>query len=136
MYKFTIALIFCTFLLFAVGCTATPEDRARWAQIDREAAARRALLARDANAGKEGAVCIGMQRAVLSKLKAPSTADFPDCAWTAASHVSYKGDGSYEFSSWVDAQNGFGAQIRTYYDGVAVSDTKADRFEITSLTVH
>jgi hypothetical protein len=51
------------------------------------------------------------QQAVRGRLKAPSTASFP---W-ALPKFSFTPDGGDRFISYVDAQNGFGAQIRTYY---------------------
>lgn len=46
-----------------------------------------------------------------NNLKAPSTAKFP---WVAP-HVEDLGDGEYRVSSYVDAENSFGAKIRTNY---------------------
>ncbi|MGA7241417.1 MAG: hypothetical protein WBY44_37385 [Bryobacteraceae bacterium] len=129
-------IVFSGVLVFAathIWRAANPEEAAqedaRMAKIDREAAAHREFLAKHPEAGHEGEICREMQREVEARLKAPATADFPSCAWTAASHVTYAGDGRYNFSSWVDAQNGFGANIRTYYDGEALVDAQ-------SLTTH
>jgi len=47
---------------------------------------------------------------VKQTLKAPSTAKFPFIV-----RGEYKGDCQFVVRSWVDAQNGFGAQVRTYY---------------------
>nr|WP_321440572.1 hypothetical protein [uncultured Hyphomonas sp.] len=47
---------------------------------------------------------------VKQTLKAPSTAKFPFIL-----RGEYKGDCQFVVRSWVDAQNGFGAQVRTYY---------------------
>jgi hypothetical protein len=97
---------------------ATPEDKARWAKADREAAAKRALEARDPKSGFEVRICRRAQEYVAAMLKAPSTSDFPSCVWRDDVH--YAGDGRYNFSSYVDAENSFGAKIRTYYDGEAL----------------
>lgn len=43
-------------------------------------------------------------------LKSPSTADY-----TRASYAKKIGDNTYEISSYVDSQNGFGAMIRSYW---------------------
>lgn len=51
------------------------------------------------------------ERAVKRTLKAPSTADFP---W-AGGNVAIAGPREAIFTSYVDAQNGFGAMIRTNY---------------------
>jgi hypothetical protein len=44
---------------------------------------------------------------VKEKLKAPSTADF------GGQSVSGNGSGPWKVTGWVDAQNSFGAKIRT-----------------------
>jgi hypothetical protein len=92
---------------------------AEMARIDRDAAAQRALEAKDPKAGREFQVCRDAQERVEMMLKAPGTADFPSCVWHQ-SQARYAGDGHYNFSSYVDAQNSFGARIRTYYDGEAL----------------
>lgn len=54
------------------------------------------------------------QKAVESELKAPSTAKFP--ASYGSADVSFgKSGGLYTVSAWVDAQNGFGAVVRTNF---------------------
>lgn len=51
------------------------------------------------------------QTFVTNRLKSPSTADFP-----FADYTSWKGDdGKYTIKSYVDAQNGFGAIVRSYW---------------------
>lgn len=47
---------------------------------------------------------------VKTKLTAPGTADFP---W--AMDTTSKGEWQYVVSSYVDAQNGFGGEVRTYF---------------------
>lgn len=47
---------------------------------------------------------------VEQNLKSPSSADF--CSYTDADILNL-GDNEYKISGWVDAQNGFGATIRT-----------------------
>lgn len=49
---------------------------------------------------------------VKKNLKAPSTAKFP---WYREAVVKDLGGGRFSVSAYVDAQNSFGAQIRTYY---------------------
>ena len=51
---------------------------------------------------------VGMQ------LKAPSTAKWPYISDRDV-HVSYREGCTYVVKAWVDAQNGFGAEIRTIY---------------------
>jgi hypothetical protein len=114
------------------------KDDARMAQIDGEAAARRDLHSRDPKSGQEFWICKGVQEQVEATLKAPATADFQSCVWHQ-SQVTYAGNGHYTFSSWVDAANSFGAQIRTYYDGEALIDDQSlrtHRFQITRLSTH
>ncbi|EAQ96144.1 hypothetical protein [Congregibacter litoralis] len=52
------------------------------------------------------------ERAMKASLRTPATADF---ASMSASNVQHAGNGVYRVLSHVDAQNGFGAQIRTQY---------------------
>lgn len=48
---------------------------------------------------------------VKQKLKAPATADFPG----SDGRVTYLGDSTFSIVSYVDAQNSFGANIRSNY---------------------
>lgn len=52
------------------------------------------------------------QNFMKKNLKSPSTADFPFSEYK----FEYLGDSKMKVISYVDAQNGFGAQIRTYYE--------------------
>lgn len=56
---------------------------------------------------------------VKEKLKSPSTANFPSYStWNVS-----KSGNTYSVSSYVDAENGFGAEIRTYFSvDVTISD--------------
>ncbi|HEX3340610.1 MAG TPA: hypothetical protein VHT68_15735 [Pseudolabrys sp.] len=94
---------------------------AREAKIDRENAARRARLARDPLAGDEFKMCKLLEDNVRDRLVAPSTADFESCVWHQP--ITYKGSGVYDGGFYVDAQNGFGAKIRSYWTGT-VTETK------------
>jgi hypothetical protein len=49
---------------------------------------------------------------VSRRLKAPSSADF---SWPHDTTISGSGDGPYTVIGWVDAQNSFGAKIRSNY---------------------
>src|SRR4030042_1131474 len=68
------------------------------------------------NGGKSGpdksGAFVMSQDFVKKQLKAPSTADFP---WYDDSFVTDLGGGRYIVSAYVDAQNSFGAQIRSNY---------------------
>ena|SRR3990167_4801531 len=65
-----------------------------------------------ANGGEETFAFVMCQSPVSAQLRAPSTAKFP---FTTAPGVSSKhvGGGAYQVRGFVDAQNGFGAMIRT-----------------------
>lgn len=52
------------------------------------------------------------QEVVKEKLKAPSTAKFPPYS---SSFVKDNGNSKYTVHAYVDAQNSFGATVRTYY---------------------
>lgn len=54
------------------------------------------------------------EKFVKEKLKAPSTAKFPD-DFERYKHVKYIGDNKYQIISWVDSQNSFGAMLRTKF---------------------
>ena len=96
---------------------ATPEEKARWAENDRKAAARRALEARDPLAGNEIRMCMLLQDEVRDRLAAPSTADFESCSHLTSYPITYKGNGIYDGAFYVDAQNAFGAKLRSYWMG-------------------
>lgn len=73
--------------------------------------------ASDPEGSVEGAfdVC---QTFVKRQLKAPSTAAFPSTREADPfAHTTYQGEGTgtYVVRSWVDSQNGFGAQVRSEY---------------------
>jgi hypothetical protein len=72
------------------------------------------------------------QTFVKERLKAPSTATFP-----SSSQVSFSLDDSgnciYEIRSNVDAQNSFGAQIRTDYYVRLMKESKADKWHLLDI---
>jgi hypothetical protein len=61
--------------------------------------------------------------AVKSQLKAPSTASFP---WYNDSFVTDNGDGTYTVSAYVDAENSFGAKIRSNWSCKVSGDNVSD----------
>lgn len=67
----------------------------------------------------ELAIKMYVKDVVKGKLKSPSTAKFPSYSeWSVS-----KSDNTYTVSSYVDAENGFGAEIRTYFSvDVTVKD--------------
>lgn len=58
------------------------------------------------------AACTYAQIEIESKLKSPSSAEFPACAYQSIEETSPK---NYKVESYVDAENSFGANIRTRY---------------------
>lgn len=73
------------------------------------------LDARDSAAnscGSDTGAWVMAQEAVKTRLKAPSTAEFP---WFSEDYVSTDGECGYVVAAHVDAQNGFGAQIRSRF---------------------
>jgi hypothetical protein len=59
-----------------------------------------------------------MQEFVRDRLKAPSTAEFPGGMFDNVSdHVTSEDRGTYRIASYVDAENSFGAMLRTHYIG-------------------
>jgi hypothetical protein len=72
-------------------------------------------------------------KAVRDRLKAPSTAKFPDTVWKAHEYNIYKMNDFHRVFSWVDSQNGFGAMIRSQW---AVDLKKVgDDWEILKVTI-
>lgn len=57
-------------------------------------------------------VWVDAQEAVKNELKSPSTADFP---WGYDDYVTDNGDGTYSVSAYVDAENSFGAKVRSNF---------------------
>ena len=58
------------------------------------------------------AACVMAQLMIEGQLKAPSTAEFQ---WCHDADILYFGNQTYKVYSYVDAQNSFGAMIRTKY---------------------
>jgi hypothetical protein len=113
--------------------TPAEEDaaaHARWAEHSRrqpEPPARAATAPDDSSLS--ALVCREAQSAVRNRLKAPRTARFPDCTWSAQEYE-IRADESrrlfYVFG-YVDSENSFGAMLRTRW-GVQLarnSDTGA-----------
>ncbi len=62
--------------------------------------------------GQETTAFVMCQNPVETQLRAPSTAEFPYITAPGVSAV-HLGDGVYRVHGFVDAQNGFGAMLRT-----------------------
>lgn len=69
------------------------------------------------------------QDAVRARLKSPSTASFP---WTpiASQHT---GDCKFQVLAYVDAQNGFGAMVRSNYVATLTYDPATKHWRVTSV---
>ena len=72
------------------------------------------------------------QEFVKERLKAPATADFP---WYDENFVKELGDNKFEVNAYVDAENSFGAKVRTNYSCVLkyVGD---DKWRAESVKLH
>jgi hypothetical protein len=67
---------------------------------------------------------------VKGRLKAPSTAKFGH-VWDTTTTGS--GDGPYQVSGYVDAQNSFGAMLRNYYVCTAQGSSPSDTWTLIDL---
>lgn len=72
------------------------------------------------------------QLAVKSRLKSPSTAKF--CSYSKA-QISNSG-GTYTVKGYVDAQNGFGATIRTNFTVTLGVNEAVERVSVISVTMY
>jgi len=72
------------------------------------------------------------QRAIRDRLKSPATAEFPSTR-DALNHVSLLGNHRYRITSYVDAQNSFGALIRSAYTATVRVDGARYRVESAEL---
>jgi hypothetical protein len=75
---------------------------------------------------------IMMEEFVKKELKAPSSASFPGIT-ESNSHVRYLKNQKYQIVSYVDAQNAFGAKIRTHFRG-EIEQIDETRWRLISLT--
>jgi len=78
---------------------------------------------------------IMMEDFVKDRLKSPSTAEFPGVWDGRNEHISKAGAQTYKINSYVDAQNSFGASIRTRFTGT-IKQISKDRWQLQSLTLH
>jgi len=77
---------------------------------------------------------IMMQQFVERRLKSPKSADFPyPFGEGGHTHVKYVGNQKYSIDSWVDAQNAFGADIRTRFKG-KVKQVGTEEWKLVELT--
>lgn len=80
----------------------------------------------------ESTVVMLSQQAVESKLKAPKTADFPVSYDNYAIHQN--GD-VYTVTSYVDAENSFGAKIRSNFTVELVYHSDAEEYKINNVII-
>lgn len=77
--------------------------------------------------------CFMSQKFVKQSLKAPATAQFPD--WTEENcSATHTGD-TWTVTSYVDAQNGFGALIRSDYTVGMAYHPDRDTWTLTNISV-
>ena len=77
---------------------------------------------------------IMMEDFVKQRLKSPSTAKFPGVFDGKLDHVTALGNQTYRIVSYVDAQNSFGAMMRTKFVG-EIKQTSKDRWQLISLNL-
>jgi hypothetical protein len=97
MHKFIVFIVFCGAVLLLAGCAPTPEMTAEHESWD---------------------ACHEAQQYISAALKAPTTAEFPSCVHRdELTHIDRMGDkpGGYAVTTYVDAENSFGAKLRSYY---------------------
>lgn len=71
------------------------------------------------------------QQFVKGRLRSPASADFP---WAHAGRVTALGGGQYRIRSYVDAQNAFGAEVRT--DFVCTVQRSSGRWQLVNLDMN
>lgn len=103
-------------------------------RAEREEAARRRAeqdrYQRECGDRQHIAAYVMSQAPVTSRLRAPATADYPNITQVRVRSV---GDCQFEIHAFVDAQNGFGAQIRTNYRAVMQRHPEADTWSLVEL---
>jgi hypothetical protein len=94
------------------------EEEAREAEEKRKAAEAETaeMIAKECGEKNASLAYVMSQDFVKQQLRAPATADFP--SWPDEYRVSVLGNCQYQVQSYVDAQNGFGALIRSNYSAV------------------
>lgn len=83
-------------------------------------------------AGRSDA-CSMSQDFVKNNLKAPATAQFP--MWTEENCAASHSGNDWTVTSFVDAQNGFGALIRSDYTARMTYHPERDTWTLTGLTI-
>lgn len=81
--------------------------------------------------GDEGGAIAYCHQFVEDRLRAPSTADFPS---SPEHRVTELGDQRWRVAAYVDAENGFGAQIRTEWTCEISYEESSETWTLESLT--
>ncbi len=110
-------------IILLATCRGKPEDATR-------ARARAEKGAYEQKCGEKAMALVMAQGFVQKKLRAPATADFP----ASLDGVLMLECGHWRVDSYVDAQNGFGALIRTSYRA-EMRKNDAETWELILLTL-
>lgn len=119
------AVIIIPVFLLAAFCTAMVETGKTTTETPAD---RRARIC--GKGGESDAVYMA-QEFVTDRLKAPSTADFPRRLQSAV----YGKDCTFIITGMVDAQNSFGAMIRSTYVGTLEYSPEADSWTVKDLLI-
>lgn len=111
--KIAIWLVFIAFIAFVTRNSLFPQARTH--RVDRTDA------------------CFMSQKFVSEELKAPSSARFPD--WTEQNCQATSNGDLWTVVSFVDAQNGFGATVRSDYVVKMRYNNVADSWTLTNLSI-
>ena len=106
----------------------------RKAERDRKQALENAAEAERACAQEVPAYVMG-QEFVVKRLKAPSTAKFPYITDDGV-QTQYVGDCTHKIVGYVDAQNGFGAMLRTRYYLKIKSNPQTDSWALLEIKIN
>jgi len=125
----TVAVLIGAFLIFR-SCTAplTPEEQAKAAAAKSEELAQKAVKRCEDNTMAK----IQAEDFVLKNLKAPSTADFSS---RSNNQFTYLGECKYDVQGYVDAQNSFGAKIRSNYHVILQYQKDFDRYVLLNIEI-
>lgn len=78
--------------------------------------------------------CVMAHIFIKRQLKAPATADFPACDGPDT-YVAHLAGDNWKVSSFVDAENSFGAMLRSDYTTVMRYEPSTDRWTLTDSTL-
>lgn len=93
----------------------------------------KAKIAEQCGKKNEATAYVMSQQFVERQLRAPATADFP--SWPDEYQVQTLGNCKYKVRSYVDAQNGFGALIRSNYSAVLVLHPENDSWSALEVNI-